>query len=230
MTVAISLISAGAPQSGVMECINVYRGITGVSFNEVYMTSTEIKGVMESNDMRPDILIAPVMNMEEFRSAGLLDVSSLTRVGDVNVGVAVRSGAELPNLGSVDALREAILIADRVLYNSATSGRYIASMIKRLGLAAAVADKTELFLSASQLMKRIGRGKGREIGFGQIPAIRRLSEHGVVLAGPLPEGLKNTTTYIAGATGIKATNKVKKFLSFLATPRSRLILRRAGII
>ena len=90
MTVAISLISAGAPQSGVMECINVYRGITGVGFNEVYMTSTEIKGVMESNDMRPDILIAPVMNMEEFRSAGLLDVSSLTRVGDVNVGVAVR--------------------------------------------------------------------------------------------------------------------------------------------
>ena len=120
MTVVISLISAGAPQSGVMECINVYRGITGVGFNEVYMTSTEIKGVMESNDMRPDILIAPVMNMEEFRSAGLLDVSSLTRVGDVNVGVAVRSGAELPNLGSVDALREAILIADRVLYYSAT--------------------------------------------------------------------------------------------------------------
>lgn len=72
--------------------------------------------------------------------------------------------------------------------------------------------------------------KGREIGFGQIPAIRRLSQYGVVLAGPLPETLKNTTTYIAGATGIEVTQNIKSFLSFFATPRSRLIFRKAVIV
>lgn len=64
---------------------------------------------------------------------------------------------ELPKLGSIDALREAILVADRALYNVATSGQYIANMIKGLGIAADVADKTELFTSASELLKRIGR-------------------------------------------------------------------------
>ena len=230
MTGQIFLISAGAPQSGVMECIDVYSGYTGVGFNESYMTSPEIKRVMEGDGMRPDILIAAATYMDKFRVAGLLDGSSFTRVGDVDVGVAVRGDAELPKLGSVDALREAILAADRVLYNAAISGQYIANMIKGLGIAADVADKTELFPSASELMKRIGRGKGREIGFGQIPAIRRLSEHGVVVAGPLPEALKNTTTYIAGATGMKATPNVKNFLSFVATPRGREILIRAGIV
>ena len=226
----ISLISAGAPQSGVMECIDVYKGITGISFNDSYMTSTEIKDVMRGEGMIPDILIAPAMDMEEFGSVGLLDVTSFARVGNVDVGVVVRGDAELPKLGSEDALREAILVAARVLYNAATSGKYIAKMIKRLGIAEDVSDKTELFPSALQLMKRIGRGNGREIGFGQIPAIRRLSSHGVVLAGPLPEGLKNTTTYIAGSTGSKAKQKVINFLSFFTSPRSRLILKRAGIV
>ena len=225
----ISLISAGAPQSGVLECIDVYKGITGISFNDSYMTSTEIKDVMRGEGMIPDILIAPAMDMEKFGSVGLLDVTSFARVGNVDVGVVVRGDAELPKLGSEDALREAILVADRVLYNAATSGKYIAKMIKRLGIAEDVSDKTELFPSALQLMKRIGRGNGREIGFGQIPAIRRLSSHGVVLAGPLPEGLKNTTTYIAGSTGSKAKQKVINFLSFVTSPRSRLILKRAGI-
>ena len=226
----ISLISAGAPQSGVMECIDVYKGITGISFNDSYMTSTEIKDVMRGEGMIPDILIAPAMDMEKFGSVGLLDVTSFARVGNVDVGVVVRGDAELPKLGSEDALREAILVADRVLYNAATSGKYIAKMIKRLGIAEDVSDKTELFPSALQLMKRIGRGNGREIGFGQIPAIRRLSSHGVVLAGPLPEGLINTTTYIAGSTGSKAKQKVTNFLSFVTSPRSRLILKRAGIV
>ena len=131
----ISLISAGAPQSGVMECIDVYKGITGISFNDSYMTSTEIKDVMRGEGMIPDILIAPAMDMEEFGSVGLLDVTSFARVGNVDVGVVVRGDAELPKLGSEDALREAILVADRVLYNAATSGKYIAKMIKRLGIA-----------------------------------------------------------------------------------------------
>ena len=226
----ISLISAGAPQSGVIECIDVYKGITGISFNDSYMTSTEIKDVMRGEGMIPDILIAPAMDMEEFGSVGLLDVTSFARVGNVDVGVVVRGDAELPKLGSKDALRDAILVADRVLYNAATSGKYIAKMIKRLGIAEDVSDKTELFPSALQLMKRIGRGNGREIGFGQIPAIRRLSSHGVVLAGQLPEGLKNTTTYIAGSTGSKAKQKLINFLSFVTSPRSRLILKRAGIV
>jgi molybdate transport system substrate-binding protein len=213
-----------------MECVDVYSGYTGVSFNESYMTSPEIKRVMEGNGIRPDILIAPATYMDKFRVAGLLDGCSLTRVGDVDVGVAVRDGAEFPNLSSVYALSEAILTADRVLYNGVLSGQYIANMIKELGIAGDVADKTEVFPNASELMKRIGRGQGKEIGFGQIPAIRRLSEHGVVLVGPLPDELKNTTTYVAAATNIKGSKNIKGFLRFVATPRGREILIRAGVV
>ena len=77
----ISLISAGAPQFGVMECIDVYKDITGISFNDSYMTSSEIKNVMQGEELIPDILIARAKDMEEFGSVGLLDVTSFVRVG-----------------------------------------------------------------------------------------------------------------------------------------------------
>ena len=92
-----------------------------------------------------------------------------------------------PNIDSPADVREAILKADCVLYNEATSGIYIQKMIKVLGIANQVKNKTERYPSAAALMESVGTGQGNEIGFGQIPAIRRFSGHGVGVVGPLPQ-------------------------------------------
>lgn len=226
----ITLVSAGAPQSGVMACIDVYCGDTGVHFNASYMTSPEIRKVIEGDGRKPDILVAPEKHMLDYGDRNLLDGGSLMRVGDVDVGVAVRVGADFPDVSSVAALREAIMAADRVLYNSATSGQYIVNMIDGLGIADDVAAKTERLASAAALMERIGKGQGNEIGFGQIPAIRRLSEHGVVVVASLPTELGNTTTYVAGVINSNASCVTKGFLGFIETPRARDILDAAGIV
>jgi ABC-type molybdate transport system substrate-binding protein len=122
------------------------------------------------------------------------------------------------------------MAADRVLYNSAISGQYIVNMIDGLGIADDVAAKTERFPNAAALMERVGKGQGTEIGFGQIPAIRRLSEHGVVVVAPLPDEVNNTTTYVAGITNSNASCVTKGFLGFIETPRARDILDAAGIV
>jgi molybdate transport system substrate-binding protein len=227
---AISLISAGAPQSGIVTCMEVFSGDTGALFEPSYMTSPEIKQVIEGDGPKPDILVAPNTHMEDYGRRGLLDGSSLVRVGDVEVGVTVRVGAEFPDVSSTTALRDVILAADRVLYNAAISGQYIANMIDGLGLTNDVEAKTERFPSAAALMERIGKGQGNEIGFGQIPAIRRLSEHGVVVVAPLPDELSNTTTYVAAVTDARASRVIKGFLGFIETPRGRDILDTAGIV
>ena len=226
----ITLVSAGAPQSGVMACIDVYCGDTGAHFNASYMTSPEIRKVIEGDGRKPDILVAPEKHMLDYGDRNLLDGGSLMRVGDVDVGVAVRVGADFPDVSSVAALREAIMAADRVLYNSAISGQYIVNMIDGLGIADDVAAKTERLASAAALMERIGKGQGNEIGFGQIPAIRRLSEHGVVVVASLPTELGNTTTYVAGVINSNASCVTKGFLGFIETPRARDILDAAGIV
>ena len=123
-----------------------------------------------------------------------------------------------------------MLKADCVLYNEATSGIYIQKMIKVLGIANQVKNKTERYPSAAALMESVGAGQGNEIGFGQIPAIRRFSGHGVVVVGPLPQELSNTTTYVAAITSLQASDDVKGFLEFLEMSTAQRILNAAGIV
>ena len=126
---------------------------------------------MEGDGAKPDILVGTAAHMAAYGVAGLLDGSSLVRVGDVEAGVVVRVGADFPDISSREAVRESILKAERILYNDAISGQYIEKMIVSLGIADQIGDRTERLPSAARLMERIGKGQGKEIGFGQIPAI-----------------------------------------------------------
>ena len=119
-----------------------------------------------------------------------------------------------------------MLKADCVLYNETTSGIYRLKLIKELGIAYQVENKTERYPSAAALMDRVGAGQGNEIGFGQIPAIRRFAGHGVVVVGPLLQELNNTTTYVAAITSLQASDDVKGFLEFLEMPNSTEDIKR----
>ena len=102
-------------------------------------------------------------------------------------------------------------------------------MIKVLGIANQVKNKTERYPSAAALMESVGTGQGNEIGFGQIPAIRRFSGHGVGVVGPLPQETSNTT-YVAAITSQQASDDVKGFLEFLEMSTAQRILNAAGIV
>ena len=230
MVKKISLLSAGAPQRGIVACIDAYCSDTGFKFYASFSTSPEIKAVMEGIDEKPDIVVAPKALMVRFRNRKLVDADTCIPVGDVEVGVVVRTGVKKPNIDFPADVREAILKADCVLYNEATSGIYIQKMIKVLGIENQVKNKTERYPSAAPLMESVGAGQGNEIGFGQIPAIRRFSGHGVVVVGPLPQELSNTTTYVAAITSQQASDDVKGFLEFLEMPTAQRILNAAGIV
>ena len=78
-------------------------------------------------------------------------------------------------------------------------------------------------------MEKVGAGQGNEIGFVQIPAIRRFSGYGVVVC-PLSRELSNTTTYVAAITNLQASDDIKGFLEFLEMPTAQRILNTAGIV
>ena len=227
-------MSAGAPQRGSVACIDAYYSDTGFKFYASFSTSPEIKAVMEGIDEKPDIVVAPKALMVRFRNRKLVDADTCIPVGEVGVGVGVgvvvRTGVKKPNIDSPADVRKAILKADCVLYNEATSGIYIQKMIKVLGIANQVKNKTERYPSAAALMERVGAGQDNEIGFGQIPAIRRFSGHGVVVVSPLHQELSNTTTYVAAITNPQASDDIKGFLEFLEMPTAQRILNAAGIV
>ena len=124
----------------------------------------------------------------EFEDAGLVRASPRVVVGSVKAGVAVRAGAPEPDLSSVESFKHALLAADSVVYNQASSGLYIARMIEDLGLAEALEAKTVRVPTGAAVFTHLAESDSpAEIGFGQIPEIRRFADKGVALVGPLPE-------------------------------------------
>ena len=131
----------------------------------------------------------------------------------------------------MDAFRQALLAADVLIYNRASSGQYIETMIERLGLAEAMAEKTVRTDTGAGAMEHLaGDQSERPIGFGQITEIRLHEDLGIDLVGPLPEELGNETSYGAGLSSAALnTDGALGLLAFFASEEGRRVLFKTGV-
>jgi len=137
----------------------------------------------------------------------------------------VRAGAPKPDISTVDAFKRAILQAGSVTYSDGPSGLYIAGLMDRLGLAAAI--KSKIKLTTGPVAELLARGEA-ELGLQQIVAI--LPVKGADLVGPLPGELQNIIVYAAGvSTTAQRGAAARDFIGFLATPEVERIIRAKGL-
>jgi molybdate transport system substrate-binding protein len=149
----------------------------------------------------------------------------LARVG---IGVAVHESAPLPDISTPHAFRNALLAAKSVVYidpKTGTSGKHVAEVLARLGIADEVNRKATLG-QGGYIVAPVGRGE-IELGIHQVSEI--LPVKGVKLVGELPRELQKYTVYVAAplpASG-KAT-LVEQFIGHLRAPHARERLASAG--
>lgn len=231
MAETIRILSAGAPKGGVGRCASTFARKTGHQVDVTFATAPALREKIESGDTGADILVAPVAHMEDYVAAGHVVAGTTIPVGSVRAGVAVRKGAAPPDISSVESLKAALLAADAVLYNRASSGQYIEGLMTKLGLAEALAAKTERFANGTAVMIRLAEGAAAsEIGFGQVTEIRRFEGGGIALVGPLPEEIGKVTRYAAGLLArAAAANHVQALLNFMASTQAARIYAEMGL-
>jgi molybdate transport system substrate-binding protein len=151
-----------------------------------------------------DLVIASPAALSALGKSGKLEGGiDLAKVG---VGMAIREGAAKPDIGSVDAFKQALLAAKGVAYvdpaAGGSSGIYVSGLIDRLGIGAEVRRKAVL-VQGGAAADRVASGEA-DIALQQISEI--LPVKGTVLAGPLPSEIQNYTIYsaaIAAGSGEK---------------------------
>ena len=226
----IRILSAGAPKGGVGACAETFAATTGGEVSVEFATAPVLRERVEGGRAAADIVVAPVPDMQRFAAAGTIVAGTEIVVGSVRAGVAVRAGAPVPDISSAAAFEQALLAADGIVYNEASSGRYIADLLDRLGLADALREKTVRVPNGAAAMEYLAGSSGTVIGFGQIPEIRRLTDEGVALVGPLPEPLGKSTTYAAGLlAGAASPDAARALLEFMATPEAARLCTGAGL-
>jgi molybdate transport system substrate-binding protein len=144
--------------------------------------------------------------------------------------VVARNGALLPDISSADALRRSLLAADSVVYNRASSGVYIETMLKKLGVYEELAAKLVRYDDGTAVMHHLMKGTGREFGFGGITDILMYRDKGLQLVGPLPEEIQNYTAYTAALiTATTNRDAALALLRYLASADGGALFAANGI-
>jgi len=174
-----------------------------------------------------DVLIMVGYALGQLVEQGKVAADSRADLARSGIGVVVRAGAPRPDIGSVDALRRALLAAKSIAYSDSASGVYIQNeMLKRLGIAEQVAGKARM-IPAEPVGAVVARGEA-EIGFQQISELRPIK--GIDLVGPLPPEVQQVTVFSAGiVSNSQEPDAARALIRFLASPAAAPAITESGM-
>jgi molybdate transport system substrate-binding protein len=229
-TANIKVISGGAFKQVLNALAAQYEKESGNTLALTYRTVGQHLQLIESGEEPFDVAVLTPDAIDGLIKDGKMVAGSRADLAKTGVGVVVKAGAPLPDIGSVDAFKRTLLAAKSVAYidpaAGGSSGIYVGKLLERLGIAAQINAKAKL-IHGGAVADHIAAGEA-EIGVHQISEI--LPVKGAVLVGPLPAEIQNFTIYSAGvATAAKDGATASALVKFLAGPHAVPIIKAKGM-
>lgn len=224
----LTLLSAGAVEPGIRSAIAAFEKqtphVVKITFNPVPQIRERI-----AKGERVDVVVATPAVLDEFAKAGKVDKERAS-LGRVGMGVAVRVGARVPDIADGEALKRSILAADSVIFTRGSSGVYFEGLLKKMGIYDRIQSKIARYDDGEAAFESLLRGKGNDLGAGQVTEIRQYREKGLQLVGPLPPEVQNLTSYSAASMATASNPAVARdFVRYLGTPAAKALFTAAGI-
>jgi molybdate transport system substrate-binding protein len=221
---AIKIFSGGAMRPLMVEVIPLFERANHATVEIEFRLTSVLKKAIEDGALF-DVAVLPRSELDDLAERGAIARGNTADVARSAVGLAVRAGAAKPDIGSVAALRRALLQARSIAYSDGPSGAYTAVLLGRLGIAERMRPKTKL--TSGPVAELVASGEA-EIGVQQIVAI--LPIKGAELVGPLPSELQNIIAYAAGvATRALDPALAGDFIAFMATDKAKRLVRANGL-
>jgi len=225
----IKILTAGAMKAVVLELVPAFEQQTGHRAVVDNDTAGGLARRIQGGETFDLAVITPGV-INDLASKGKIVAGSRVDLARVGVGVVVKEGAPLPDVGTVDAFKRALIAAKSVAYidpaSGGSSGIYLTGLFDKLGIAAEIKPKAKL-KRGGYVADLIVSGEA-ELGLHQISEI--LPVKGVKLVGPLPAEIQNFTTY-AAAVGAEARqpDAANAMLRLLAGPSAESVLKARGM-
>ena len=180
---------------------------------------------------KADVIVISADGVEALRKEGRIAEGSIRPVASALLGVAVKAGAPKPDISTPDKFKAALLKARSVSYPDpalgATSGVYLETLFKQMGIAEAMKAKT--------VVKPIGADVAAAAATGEVElAITFISEmlpdRRIEVAGTLPAPILVPSPYVAGVSATAGDPAAARaFIDLIVSPAERGKLKAAGL-
>jgi molybdate transport system substrate-binding protein len=225
----LKVLSVGAVQPALGQIADRFKAETGHVVTIQQDTAPGITKRLASGETA-DILLAPPNLIDDAVKAGKATAATRTMAARVGIGIAMRRGATAPNVKTGDALKQALLKADAIVFNEGSSGLYLEALFEKMGIAGQLKAKIKRYANGGQVAQHIIDSKGNEIGFVPIPNIKTNEPRGLQFVSPLPPDVQNYTPYEAAVmSGSKSADAAREFIKYLTTPAAKQLFTAAGV-
>lgn len=227
----LTVMSSGGFAPAYKELAPGYEAANGAHLNSVWgpsMGSTPgAIPVRLAHNEPADVVIMARSELDNLAKNGLVVEGSQVDLVRSRIGMAVRAGAPLPDISTVDAFRRTLLQARSIAYSDSASGVYISSeLFKRLGIDQQVAAKSRQ-IPAEPVGEVVARGDA-EVGFQQMSELKPVA--GITIVGPIPDELQKTTVFAAGIVKSSSHKEAAQALiQYLASPNACPVIAKSAL-
>ncbi|MSP75189.1 MAG: ABC transporter substrate-binding protein [Rhodospirillaceae bacterium] len=224
----LKLLTAGAYKPAALELVPEFEKRTGHKVTIENDTAGNLGKRVGAGEYF-DVIVMPPLVLGPYLGNRIVE-SSAKALARVGIGVAVKQGAPVPDISTVDAFKKSLLAARAIAYtdpaSGGTAGTYLANLFEKLGIAAELKPKSVLVkggLSAEKLMTG-------EAEIALQPSSELLAVPGAMLVGPIPLEVQHYIPYSGGvSTASRNRAAADELLLMLADPSNLPLLKKKGM-
>jgi molybdate transport system substrate-binding protein len=225
----IKLLTAGAFKSVAVDLVPAFERETGHKVIIENDTAGALARRIAGGEAF-DVAVLPPAALSPLVTSGKIVDGSTRPLAKVGIGVAVKKGAPLPDIGDVEAFKRVLLAARAIAYidpaAGGTSGIYLAQLFDKMGIGAELKPKSVL-VPGGLVADRVVRGEA-EIGLQQASEI--LAVPGATLVGPIPAAVQSYTIYAGGiGAGARDTAAARALLAAFSGNAVAAVLKAKGM-
>ncbi len=174
-----------------------------------------------------DVVILASDAVDKLIASGHLLADSKVNLMRSGVAVAVRAEAQLPDIATPEALRDAVRAARSISYSTGPSGVALARLFEQWGIAEEIKHRIVQAPPGIPVGSLVARGDVA-LGFQQYSELMHLE--GITVVGPLPAAVQIITTFSAGiGINSRQPEEVRKLLDDMNSAQATVAKVRQGM-
>ena len=226
----IKVMVSGAMAHALEEVSKDFAKKNGHTLDFVVGTTGVIQDKVRAGE-KADVVEVTTVGMAALEKEKLVVPGTRVELARANIGVAVRDGAPMPDISSVDALKARLVAAKSVAWIDpkvgGQAGQAITSLLQKMGIADDVMKKSVFGKTGGEAVQKMAAGEA-EMAISFISEIKPIK--GAKIAGPLPAAVQNPSSY-DGAVGANSANPdiARALLKAMQDAGARHIMVEAGL-